>query len=71
MYKSLMVSVSILIILIVTSFSCNSLDAASSNITGNNGPAIEAQYTLEEVLDIARDFSPECRKRIPPQEGSG
>ena len=71
MRKHLILSAVILILLLFTSFSCNQPDAASSNITGSNGPVIEAQYTLEEVLDIARDFSPECRKRIPPKEGSG
>jgi hypothetical protein len=67
MRNSLILSVSILIIILFTSFSCNS----PSGIVEDEGPVIEAQYTLEEVLDIAHDFSPECRKRIPPQEGSG
>jgi hypothetical protein len=70
MRKSLVLLVAVLVLL-VTSFSCNSPGAASSNITGSDGPVIEAQYTLEEVLDIAHDFSPECHKRIPPQEGKG
>lgn len=60
----------ICIIFTGTVFACNS-PASSSNITSSNGPVIEAQYTLDEVLEIARDFSPECRKRIPPQEGAG
>jgi hypothetical protein len=66
-----LILLAVVLILVFTSFSCNSPDAASSNITGDIGPVIEAQYTLEEVLDIARDFSPECHKRILPTEGSG
>jgi hypothetical protein len=58
-------------VLLSTAFSCTPQNAASDNVTDMNGPTIEAQYTAEEVQEIARDFSPDCRKKILPQEGKG
>jgi hypothetical protein len=66
----------LLFILIVASLispfiACSGLSANSSNATSPAGSPLAPVYTTEQVIQIARDFSPDCRKKIPPVEGKG
>jgi hypothetical protein len=42
-----------------------------ANSPGLNNSADDPSYSREQVIEIAMDFSPECRKKIPPKEGEG
>jgi hypothetical protein len=58
------------VILLVLAFSCTPDLATSSNVSDIK-PMVSPQYTTKQVLEIARNFSPDCRKKIPSEPGTG
>jgi hypothetical protein len=62
----------LLFIIILAIMACSaSQDNPSSTATGMNSENIAARYTVEQVIEIARTLSPDCRLQKEPTAGSG